>query len=781
MRVAPAMISTVLKDRKDVINLNGIAIDKNDNLYVTDGVSRILKVSRNGNVSRFAGTGVIGYTGNGGAAHDAQIGAPLGIAFDSAGSVYFSDLTLNNVRKVELLNSRISTYVGTGVQDEVEQFYGSFAGDDEKGDKARLNFPMSIAFDSNDNLYIADTCNHRIRKLDGKTGKVSTYAGKHTAGSRGDGGPATKAELFHPACIAIDSQDNLFIADTGNHCIRKVDAKGNISRVAGLEMADDTPTWGFSGDGGLATAAKLKTPWGIALDRDDTLYIADTGNYRVRMIDREGKISTIAGNGKSENTGDSGQADKASLGRPSRIALDSRGNLYIADTLHNVIRKVELPTYAIPSRYGFQKSPFTVMAVVTSRVIRSSFVRGELKRRNVIATGNIVSCMTTHETENNAGWELSIIPDGSTNNADDDCLVVFSLKGADGNSCEVRAPIDSRYIDKPWQSGAWEIRTAGDVFKELSHNVTAVRDGNGVCKLYLNGNLVGQSATNGPIDVKTNNQLNIGKLFPGPISEEYGGVVRKVAIWDTALDAKTVINHTNHILYPENKESVFNSQNCIGFWELNGTGTDTCEDLSHWKNHVPKDQKIVSESLPMVLPLYTQYQHTDQWCWSGVSTSIDNFYNPLSTVTQCGLATDLMRDPVRKKRIPKKSQNPDKEYELEEGGSCCDPKAECGFWYYLDEALSKLGILSKCQPSLSFDGFKEQIQRWRPVGIRIEYKNKSGHFLVLIGFFSKSNDMVVLDDPFFGISLMSYKDLTGKDYKYQNGVVTDYYLTQPHA
>lgn len=773
MPTSPTFISTVVPNRKDLINMNDIAIDGSDNLYITDSISRIFKVDREGSVSRVAGTGVSGFSGDQGLASEAQVSSPHGIAFDSKGNLYFADLTMNLIRKVEPQNNKISTFVGPLKPEAFEQFYGSFDGDGKTVDNARLNYPMSIAFDSADNLYIADTNNHRIRKVDKQTNKISTFAGKDTAGFGADGSQATQAELFHPSCIAFDSLDNLYIADTGNHRIRKVDLTGSISTVAGIQWdpeKEDTST--SIGDGGPAINAKLKRPWGIAIDGNDILYIADTGNNRIRMVDREGKISTIAGNGTNKNDGDYKQATEASIGRPSRIAIDSGGNLYIADTLHNVIRKVELPTFSIPysPAYEFGTGPFSVMAVVTTRTKDKS-------NKNVIATGNIASRNLTHHAELSAGWQLSII----SGPGNDQYLLAFSVQGNDGSRCEVLAPLINLYIDKPWQSDRWEIQTSENVHKELVHNITAVRDDRGECRLYLDGNLVGQNSCKGLVNVSApNTPLSIGKLFPSPPPPdgEYGGVVRKVSLWKGALKQKDIIKHTNYILDPANKSTVSGSLGCVGFWEFNGTGQDTCDDLSATKNHVPANERVTSEKLPMVLPFYTEYQHTDQWCWAGVAVSIENFYNPLSIVEQCSLVTDVMRDPDLKTKIPLKSQNPDVMYTLPEGKSCCDSPQDYRFWYYLDDALTKLKICDSWNSSLTFDEYMEQIRKWRPVAVRIEYQGGSGHFMVLIGAYLKSGDKIIVDDPYFGISVINFSSLVSSN-QYHNAKATHFYLTKP--
>jgi uncharacterized protein (TIGR03437 family) len=207
-----------------------------------------------------------------------------------------------------------------------------FSGDGSAATSAQISGPWGIAVDSSGNIYFADQFNHRIRKID-TSGNISTVAGKGTSGFSGDGGSATSAELASPVGVAVDSSGNLYIADTGNNRIRKVSG-GNISTIAGTDTA------GFSGDGGAATSAQLKTPVGIVVDSSGNIYFSDSGNNRIRKITTDGNINTIAGNGSSGSAGDGGPATSARLKGPRGLALDSAGNLYIADADNSRIRRV---------------------------------------------------------------------------------------------------------------------------------------------------------------------------------------------------------------------------------------------------------------------------------------------------------------------------------------------------------------------------------------------------------------------------------------------------------
>ena len=219
----------------------------------------------------------------------------------------------------------ISTIAGTGTN--------GYSGDGGSATSAQIGGPYMVAVDSSGNVYFADQYNNRIRKI--SSGSISTVAGKGTNGYSGDGSSATNAELSHPEGVTVDSSGNIYIGDTTNYCIRKVSGS-NISTFAGNHNSG----LGYAGDGGSATVAQLSLPVGVALDGSGNLYIADTSNNVIRRVTTDGNIATFAGNGTPGLVGDGGPATSANLNDPETVAIDSAGNLYIADTLNNVIRKV---------------------------------------------------------------------------------------------------------------------------------------------------------------------------------------------------------------------------------------------------------------------------------------------------------------------------------------------------------------------------------------------------------------------------------------------------------
>lgn len=308
----------------------GLAMDAAGNLYVsdwTDHADRICKISPRGMATTFAGNGNEGFSGDGGPATGASLNGPKALAVDAIGNLYITDVANDRIRKVDL-HGIITTVVGNGHQ--------GFSGDGGPATGASLSRPNGVAVDGAGNIYVADTLNHRIRKVN-RRGTITTVAGNGEPGFSGDGSSATNASLFHPDSVVVDAHGNVFIADTNNSAVRKVNSDGNISTIAG----NGTP--GFSGDGGPATSSSLNHPVGLALDGFGNLYIADTLNCRIRKVDTNGVITTVAGNGYADFSGDGGPAVLASLHNPHGVAIDRRGAPLIADSFNYRIRKIIRP------------------------------------------------------------------------------------------------------------------------------------------------------------------------------------------------------------------------------------------------------------------------------------------------------------------------------------------------------------------------------------------------------------------------------------------------------
>lgn len=356
--------------------IQGIAVDLAGNIYLSDtDHQRVRKIDTTGAVTTIAGTGLAGYSGDGGPAAAAELNLPYGLAVDLAGDVYVADLGNNRVRKISPLGV-ISTVAGTGVA-------GS-AGDSGPAVNAQLNAPRNLLVDGLGNLYISEFSGHRVRKV--AAGAVTTLAGTGIAGFRGDGGAATTAELAFPAGLAMDATGALYVADSGNERVRKVfngvigtvlggvsatalttplavavdrsltiyvadssDTVHSFSLAGVLKIVAGTGTVGFSGDGGQASLAALTMPRDLAFDLAGDLFLAD--GTRIRKINGQGVIETVAGDDYLHALGDNGPALNAILLAPSAVALDSAGSLYIADSGTNRVRQV-LPSGMIETFAG---------------------------------------------------------------------------------------------------------------------------------------------------------------------------------------------------------------------------------------------------------------------------------------------------------------------------------------------------------------------------------------------------------------------------------------------
>jgi uncharacterized protein (TIGR03437 family) len=276
-------------------------------------------------ITTIAGTGTSGFSGDSGAATSAQLFLPFAAVF-VGGNLYITDQVNNRVRIVT--GSTITTLVGTGT--------AGYAGDGKAASAAQVFNPTGIVVDGSGNIYFSDTRNQVVRKVT-SSGTISTYAGNNTAGAGqgGDTGTADTAQLDNPSSLALDASGNLYIADSLNNKIRKVTASNSfINTFAGNSFND------FAGDGGPAVNAELNNPEGIAIDAIGNVYIADTFNHRIRMVTLDGNIHTVAGNGVAGFRGDNGQATNAELNHPEGIAVDTAGNLYIADTFNQRVRMV---------------------------------------------------------------------------------------------------------------------------------------------------------------------------------------------------------------------------------------------------------------------------------------------------------------------------------------------------------------------------------------------------------------------------------------------------------
>ncbi|MDE0625940.1 MAG: M12 family metallo-peptidase [Bryobacterales bacterium] len=320
---------------------NSAVADNAGNVYVADTKHhRIRMVDASGMISTLAGTGDWGFSGDGGPAAAARLANPFGLALDREGNLYVSDSGNHRVRRIDAVTRTIETVAGTG---EV-----GFSFDGGPAIAAEVIYPRGIATDGAGNVLVAEPPTSRVRRIDTVTGTIDTVAGTGSTGHSGDGGPSTEGMLRSPQGVAADLSGNLYVADTWNHRLRRIDhATGVIETLAG----GGGP--GFSGDGGTASQALLDTPAGVAVDAAGNVFVADTSNTRIRRIDAmSGVIETVAGTGEAGYSGDGEAATAAMLFAPQGVAVDGSGNVYIADTLNHRVRRIDSVTRTISSIAG---------------------------------------------------------------------------------------------------------------------------------------------------------------------------------------------------------------------------------------------------------------------------------------------------------------------------------------------------------------------------------------------------------------------------------------------
>ena len=354
----------------------GLALDSNQNLYIGE-LSKIRKVDTNGIITTFAGTGIQGYSGDGGAATAAKLAQVSDMLFDSNGNLIINDRDAFVVRKIDT-NGVITTIAGTGqsgyggdggpavnatigfveklmvvngniyfaditfdvirkidVDGNISSITKGVVLDSQKKkiEDTPFYIPRNMDYDLEGNLYVAEQETHTIRKVD-LDGNVTVVAGNGSSGYSGDSGLAINASLSAPRSVAVDGAGNLYISDYNNYRIRKVDTNGIITTIAG------TGESGYSGDGGAASSAKVNRPYQIDADSNGNIYFVSLGNHVVRKIDLNGNISTIAGTGESGYSGDGGAATSAKLNFPVGIGIYD-GNIFVSDYSNNRIRKID--------------------------------------------------------------------------------------------------------------------------------------------------------------------------------------------------------------------------------------------------------------------------------------------------------------------------------------------------------------------------------------------------------------------------------------------------------
>lgn len=311
-----------------------VALDRAGNIYFSDTFNhRIRRVdAKSGVITTVAGNGKKGFGGDGGVATEASLNEPYGVEVDSNGDLYIVDRLNYCVRKVDAKTASITTVAGTGGK-------SGYAGDGGKATDALLVEPNGLCLDGKGKLYIADVAGHRVRVVDLKTGTIFTLLGNGKGVTAGDGGPIKDATTNGPRAVAVGPTGLLFVVERNGNCVRVVDpVKETVERFAG------TGKKGYAGDSGKARDASFDGPKEIDIDRSGNVFIVDTENEAIRRIDiKTGIVTTVAGKGrtKTPGLGDDGPATSATLGRPHGVAVGADGALYIGDTNSHRIRRVK--------------------------------------------------------------------------------------------------------------------------------------------------------------------------------------------------------------------------------------------------------------------------------------------------------------------------------------------------------------------------------------------------------------------------------------------------------
>jgi streptogramin lyase len=311
-----------------------VAFDLTGNLYVSDTFNhRIRKIDvKSGLISTYVGNGTKGFSGDGGPATSASLNEPYGIALDADGNLYIVDRLNFCIRRVDSRTGVISTIAGTGGK-------SGYGGDGGPVEKALFREPNGICLDGKGKLYVADVADQRVRVVDLATGTITTFAGNGKKLSAGDGGPLKDATFAGPRAVAVGPDGGVYVVEREGNSVRRIDPKaGTIARFAG------TGKKGYSGDGGPATEATFDGPKEIDIDPNGNVYVVDTENEAIRRIDgKTGVITTVAGKGrtKTPGLGDGGPAIAATLGRPHGVAIGPDGAVYIGDTNSHRVRRAK--------------------------------------------------------------------------------------------------------------------------------------------------------------------------------------------------------------------------------------------------------------------------------------------------------------------------------------------------------------------------------------------------------------------------------------------------------
>ena len=483
-----------------------IAIDDTANVYFADTYNnRIRKISAaTGIITTVAGTGTAGYNGDGALATASQLNYPFGVAVDHSGNIYIADSYNNRIRKISATTKLISTVAGTTSS--------GYNGDNISAITAQLNQPNSVCLDNAGNIYFTDQSNNRVRKVTISTGNISTVAGSGTSGYMGDNGTAIYAQLNSPSGIALDANNNIYIADLNNHRIRKVTVStGVITTIAG------NGTGAYVEDGVAATLTSLSLPQDVFVTTAGHVFIADYGNGRIRKVNAStGIISTVAGDGSASFAGDNGPATSAKFNMPISIRVDNAGNYFISDYFNRRIRKVTQPVFANNTISGAQticaKSSATISGTIPTGctgVITYTWLNSTVSATSgftPIANSNSQNFTTTNLTQHTWFKRLALTAEcsGDTSNA-----VLVSIN----------FPIGNNVIGKP----ATISRIVGDFYSSFGFS------GDGGNALYAQFNM--------PIGISTDSAQNIY------IADQKNNRIRKINSTNNVIS--TIVGNSN--------------------------------------------------------------------------------------------------------------------------------------------------------------------------------------------------------------------------------------------
>ena len=436
-----------------------VTIDPSGNVIVSaNAMNQVFKIDTMGNFSVLAGTGVAGFSGDNGPATAARLSNPWGVATDKSGNVFIVDTGNQRIRRVDAASGQITTVAGNGVY--------SFSGDGGPATSASLWDPQGISLDASGNLFIADYGNCRVRRVDASTGIITTVAGNGVPGFSGDGGPATSAQLSRIWSVALDNSGNLFIADTSNYRVRRVDTATHvITTVAGGGSAG-------LGDGGLATSAFLNTVFGVAIDPAGNLFIPDAGDERIREVDsKTAIITTVVGSGSPGFSGDGGPATAATLNFPMSVVADPLGNLIIADTFNNRVRRVDVGAAKIatfagggtggdgrPATNAILVQPYGITVDSSGNIFIADTLNERIRRVDA-STANIT-------TVAGAGWQGSTGDGGPATSA-----ALFDPRGVAVDS------LGNIYIGNAGNSTVRQVGSSGTISSPLSSTSLATAGG----------------------------------------------------------------------------------------------------------------------------------------------------------------------------------------------------------------------------------------------------------------------------------------------------------------